>query len=162
MKNNYDKQTLIKILNLISLMCICIFIIFITFLIGNIAKSINPDWLNKSYFAKIRTFDWFAFIYQFTLIEIIFLLIFAVFAYIFWMFRTSLTKFLDNNFKIFSVIYLATSLSISLSITMTEVVFVTLTSIIAFTALIAPIITKLFSKVTINLSSDSRDEINTK
>ncbi len=143
-KNSSNGKTLFKILNLILLICICISIIFVTFLVGNLAKSINLDWLNQSYFSKITSFDWLTFICQFILIETIFLLIFSVFFYAFEMFKTSLPKFLDSNFKHFSVIYFATSLSVSLSLTMTEIVFVTLTSIVAFAVLIAPVVAQLF------------------
>ncbi|WP_308689413.1 hypothetical protein [uncultured Streptococcus sp.] len=140
-KNTY--QLLIQILDVLLIIIGIIMTISAVMVVSIWCKYIDQAWVQKSYFSHIIKFNWWKFFTQFSLLQIIFLIIFIGLTYLPISFQEKIPKSIKKLFKPFTVLYFSTTLTISLSITMTETVFVTMTSIIAFIALIYPLVKRI-------------------
>ncbi|WP_142351871.1 hypothetical protein [Streptococcus equinus] len=116
-------------------------------MIIQLIQLLDLNWINNSYFAKITTFNWNRFLGQFTLLQAIFILLYMVLAYLPIMLWEHVPSLIKRNLKPITVLYFATTLTLTLSITMSEGVFVITTSIVAFVALIHPAFARLIDKL---------------
>ena len=134
---------------LMQLVDISILITGITFLFSSMftiivwAKFIDQSWIKHSYFSHIINFNWWKFFIQFSILQVIFLIFFIGILYFPISFQEKIPRSIKKLFKPFTVLYFSISITVSLSITMTETVFITVTSIIAFIALIYPLVNRV-------------------
>ncbi|KFN87604.1 hypothetical protein [Streptococcus equinus] len=147
MKNENSIQLLISILNYFTIIVFFLFATSGIVMIIQLIQLLDLNWINNSYFAKITTFNWNRFLGQFTLLQAIFILLYMVLAYLPIMLWEHVPSLIKRNLKPITVLYFATTLTLTLSITMSEGVFVITTSIVAFVALIHPAFARLIDKL---------------
>ncbi len=147
MKNKDSIQVLISVLNYFLIIIFLLFATSVIVMIIQLVQLLDLNWINNSYFAKITIFNWSRFLGQFILLQVIFILLYMVLAYLPFIFWEHVPSLVKRNLKSITVLYFATTLTLTLSITMSEAAFVITTSIVAFIALIHPAFARLVDKL---------------